>query len=251
MKNTINNIYLKIYKIINIILSCNFIIYNAFFRYGISPSYEHKKILTKISSINTFIDVGANKGQFTLLANNFFPKSKIYVFEPLISEFTFLQKNFVQKKNIRLFNFAVGKKNKSINIFETKQKDSSSLLKPNKLQLKYFPDVYVKNTLKVKMIKLSSFIKSYKKPIFMKIDVQGYELEVLKGADLKNIKYIYLEGSYVKLYTNQPLINSISKYLLSKNFKKIGRFNVLKDNFGKRLQADFLFINTKKLIKDK
>ena len=96
------------------------------------------------------------------------------------------------------------------------------------------------------MIKLSSFIKNFKKPVFLKIDVQGYELEVLKGTTLKNIKYIYLEGSYVKLYSNQPLINSISKYLTSKNFKKVGRFNVLRDNFGKQLQADFLFINTKK-----
>jgi FkbM family methyltransferase len=246
MQNIINNIYLKIYKIINIFLSFNFKIYYGLFRYGISPSYEHKKILDNISSINTFFDIGANKGQFTLLANYFFPKSKIYVFEPLSSQFKILQKIFSQKNNIKLFNFAVGKKNKSVNIFETKQKDSSSLLKPNKLQLKYFPEVYIQNTFKVRMIKLSSFIKNFKKPVFLKIDVQGYELEVLKGTTLKNIKYIYLEGSYVKLYSNQPLINSISKYLTSKNFKKVGRFNVLRDNFGKQLQADFLFINTKK-----
>ena len=190
MLNLIHNIYLKVYKIINILLSCNLKVYYSFFRYGLSPSFEHKKILNNIDFINTFVDVGANKGQFSLLVHYLFPKSKILAFEPLISEFRILKSIFKKKNNITLFNLAVGKQKKSLNFFQTKKEDSSSLLKPNKLQLRYFPNNYVENIIRVRMIKLKSFIKSLKKPIFLKIDVQGYELEVLKGANLKDFKYI-------------------------------------------------------------
>ena len=71
------------------------------------------------------------------------------------------------------------------------------------------------------MVKLKYFLKNLKKPIFLKIDVQGYELEVLKGASLNEIKYIYLEASYIQLYKKQPLIDDIIRYLSSKNFKLI------------------------------
>ena len=80
MINLINNIFLKIYKIINVLLSFNIKIYYSFLRYGTSPSFEHKKILDNIKVINTFVDVGANKGQFTLIIHYLFPKSKISKF---------------------------------------------------------------------------------------------------------------------------------------------------------------------------
>jgi len=246
MFNLTNNIYLKIFKILNILISFNTKVYYSFFKHGISPSFEHIKIFKNIDSKSTFIDVGANRGQFSLLIHSLYPKNKIIAYEPLTSEFSILKNIFKKNKNIKLFNLAVGRKKKSLNIYQTEKKDSSSLLKPGKLQLKYFPKTYVKKILKTKMIKLSTHIKNLKQPAFLKIDVQGYELEVLKGANLRRFKYIYLEGSYVKLYSNQPLIKVISKYLLSKDFKKTGRFNLTKDVFGKPLQADFLFLNIRK-----
>jgi|TARA_B110000114_G_scaffold184059_1_gene226803 FkbM family methyltransferase len=246
MFNLINNIYLKIFKILNILISYNAKVYYSFFKYGTSPSFEHIKIFKNIDDKSTFVDVGANRGQFSLLIHYLYPKNKIIAYEPLKSEFSILKNIFKNTKNIKLFNLAVGSEKKSVNIYQTEKEDSSSLLKPGKLQLKYFPKTYVKKILKTKMIKLNTHIKNLKKPAFLKIDVQGYELEVLKGADLKRFKYIYLEGSYVKLYSNQPLIKSISNYLLLKGFEKIGRFNLMKNIFGKPLQADFLFINIRK-----
>ena len=245
MINFLHNIFLKFYKIICITFSFNLKIYYSLLKYGISPSFEHKKILDNIRSINTFVDIGANKGQFSLIIHHLFPNSKIIAFEPLPSEFEILKKIFKKKKNIKLFNCAVGKRNKYLNIFQTNKKDSSSFLKPARLQLNYFPETYVKKIFKVKMVKLNSLPRVFKKPVFLKIDVQGYELEVLKGANLKNFKYIYLEGSYAKLYTKQPLIRKITKYLLAKGFKLNGRFNLINDDFGKPLQADFLFKNKK------
>ena len=239
----IKKIGLRIFKIFNIITSLNLKFYYLFFKYLISPAFEHKIILKKIGSISTFVDIGANRGQFSLLANFFFPKSKIFMFEPLKSEFNILSDIFKKNNNIKIFNLAVGN---SINwryIYETKDNDSSSILKPSKLQLRYFPRTFIVKTYKVKMVRLKYFLKNLKKPIFLKIDVQGYELEVLKGTSLNEIKYIYLEASNIQLYKKQPLMNDIIRYLSSKNFRLIKILNCFKYK-KKTIQSDLLFINS-------
>jgi FkbM family methyltransferase len=191
--------------------------------------------------INTFIDVGANKGQFSLLVNSLFPKKNILAFEPIKSEYLIYKKIFNNNRNIRCFNFGLGNKIETQKLYLTKSFDSSSFLKPSKIQNNLFRNTNIVSTETVKIKKLSRFLNKLKKPIFLKIDVQGYELEVLKGADLNHIQYIYLEGSYVKLYENQPLIKDIVKYLSNKNFKLISKYNLIKKN-NKKIQADFLFI---------
>jgi hypothetical protein len=57
---------------------------------------------------------------------------------------------------------------------------------------------------------------------FLLMDLQGAELDALKGISdelLKKIDYIYTEVEYIPLYTNQPLANDIIDYLEKKNFK--------------------------------
>jgi len=237
---------LRIYKLIKILFSFDLKILTSFILYGISPSYEHIKVFKKIKNIKTFIDVGSNKGQFSLLINNLYPKSKVLAFEPLNEEFKILKKIFLKNKNISTYNFALGNKNTSMYMYESNKTDSSSFLRPSYTQIKFFPNTFVKQKIKVNIKKLKNFTKKLKKPIFLKIDVQGFELEVLKGSDLTQFKFIYLEASYKKLYTNQPLITHISKFLKSKNFKLVSRFNLIKDYSQNSIQADFLFINFKK-----
>lgn len=234
---------IRIYKIINIIFSFNFKFYLIFFKYLISPSFEHKKIIKEIIDVNTFLDVGANRGQFVLLLDYFFPSCKIIAFEPLKKEYHLLKKIFKKKTNVKIFNYAVGNKNGIININVSNSSDSSSVLFPTKWQLKNFPGTFIIQKSSAQIKKLKNFTANIKKPIFLKIDVQGYELEVLKGSNLRHIKYIYLEGSYIELYKNQVLIKSIMKFLLSKCFKLIKRVNCYKNDNGKPIQADFLFIN--------
>lgn len=237
---------LRIYKLYKILTSFDLKIFSSLIFYRVSPSYEHIKALEQIKGIKTFIDIGSNKGQFSLLINNLYPKSKILAFEPLNVEFKILSKIFSGNKNISTYNFGLGNKNTSMYIYKSNQSDSSSFLKPTNMQINFFPDTYIKEKIKVKIKKLNNYTKRLKKPIFLKIDVQGFELEVLKGSDVTQFKFIYLEASYKKLYTNQPLITDISKFLSSKNFKQVSKYNLIKDFSQKPIQADFLFVNLKK-----
>jgi hypothetical protein len=96
---------IRLYKIINIIFYFNFKFYLIFFKYLISPSFEHKKILKEIIDVNTYLDVGANRGQFILLLDYFFPSCKIIAFEPLKKEYHLLKKIFKKNANIKILNY--------------------------------------------------------------------------------------------------------------------------------------------------
>jgi FkbM family methyltransferase len=95
-----------------------------------------------------------------------------------------------KKANVKILNYAVGNKNGMIDINISNLSDSSSLLFPTKLQLKTFPGTFIVQKSSARIKKLKNFTANIKKPIFLKIDVQGYELEVLKGSNLRHIKYI-------------------------------------------------------------
>ena len=188
---------------------------------GIAANIELLPLLKKIKKINTLIDIGSNKGQFILLCLKVFPKIRIYSFEP-IKEILKKQKNFFKfRKNIFYFNFGVGDKNKHINFFITNRIDSSSFLKINNFK-NYNKNYDIIEKRKLKITKINTIFKKKKliKPILMKIDVQGYELEVLKGASkiLTKIDYILLEVSKNQMYKTQPLENEIIKFLKVKRF---------------------------------
>ena len=80
------------------------------------------------------------------------------------------------------------------------------------------------------------------KDSLLKIDVQGFELDVLKGLALKIkcFKYIYVELSHVELYREQALYNEVSNFLVDSGF--ICQEVVNKSYFNSKLvQADYLY----------
>ena len=80
------------------------------------------------------------------------------------------------------------------------------------------------------------------RPSLLKIDVQGFELEVLKGATglLPEIDAVSVEASDVELYEGQALLGEIERFLDEAGFRVDGRFNEQLHQ-GQRVQADWLF----------
>ena len=97
----------------------------------------------------------------------------------------------------------------------SQQDDSSSLLPIGDAQVELFPDTREKETRVVKVLPLDKVIDIQKisQPSLVKIDVQGYELETLKGCStaLSRISYIYVECSFKELYLGQALAHEIIK----------------------------------------
>ena len=202
--------------------------------------------LVKDLKVETVIDVGSNKGQFLLLIENFFECKKIYSFEP-IEEFYEMQKNFFKyKNNINFFNFALGEKSSKNSFYITQRKDSSSFYKINK-SIKDNNDYKIIEKKEIQIHSLDEVMinENLNGSILLKIDVQGYEMEVLKGSieTLKKIKYIIVEISDNEIYENQSSSHSVINFLKNNNFtfcKENKSSKIKKSNFT---QKDMLFIN--------
>ena len=121
----------KFNKIIMCILNPNF--YKAYMN-GVAPLFELYPLLNQMNQIKTIIDIGSNKGQFSLLGSSIFPAAKIYSFEPQI-KYLNLQKIILEGKKIKYFNFGLGNLKKKINFYITNREDSSSFLKPTQIKI--------------------------------------------------------------------------------------------------------------------
>lgn len=234
----------KIKKIITIFKNPGLI---KFLTKKIVPSTEHIHILKSLNKIDIFIDVGANKGQFSAIASYLYPNSEIISFEPLKNVCSNAKKKFKKYKNITFHNYAIGNEEGLIPLNVSKKDDSSSILSIGSNQKNTFPGTEKSHTEHITVSTLQKFITKIdlSKNIFMKIDVQGYEMEVLKGSSnyLKYFNYIYVECSYIELYQNQALAFEIIKFLDSLSFNLAGVYNNYYNKKGQVIQSDFLFKN--------
>ena len=82
-------------------------------------------------------------------------------------------------------------------------------------------------------------------PALLKLDVQGFELEALKGCDdlLHRFTWVYVECSFVELYEGQALADDVIAWLQERAFALTGIYHMNYDRTGQAVQADFLFRN--------
>ena len=123
--------------------------------------------------------------------------------------------------------------------------DSSSLLPITDRQSALFPGTEAVGTVRVEAGPLDAFITRADliAPALLKIDVQGFELEVLRASRslLAAFDHVYVEASYEELYAGQALAGDVAAFLAGHGFAEAGRFNVSRDRDGRPVQADFLF----------
>lgn len=177
---------------------------------------EFKGFITKHDvNIKGVIHVGAHFGQENELYNELGIKNKIF-FEPLDSNFTTLVEKIGNENGTILVKKALGNQKKQIEMFvESSNKGmSSSILEP-KLHVRQFPNIVFDKKEVVEMDRLDDLKFDFSLYNMMNIDVQGYELEVLKGAinTLKNIDYLVVEINSAELYQSCPLFGDIQRFL--------------------------------------
>ena len=162
-------------------------------------------------------DVGANIGLYTILASKYAKNCKIFSFEPNPYAFERLQRNVRENslENIELFQMAVGKdickqKFQLYSTFTT----IGHLVKKNKNT-----GISIDHNIEVDVTNIDFIVQKYSIPLIniLKIDVEGYEIEVLRGAreSLGKIQRIVLEPHG---YGDPE--KEIEEFLVHNNFKK-------------------------------
>jgi FkbM family methyltransferase len=213
-------------------------------RAGVAAAIEHEALL-KTLDFATVVDIGANRGQFALVARHCFPNTRVIAFEPLASAADRFRKALGDDSLVTLHHVAIGPIKEKATMHVTAEDDSSSLLPITELQQSLSAGTREVATATVQVEMLSDRIKDddLKSPALLKIDVQGYELAVLHGCAslLPRFSHIYIECSFVELYAGQALAAEVIDHLGDHGFDLLGVYNVQYDPRGCALQADLLF----------
>ena len=199
-------------------------------------------------SINTIIDIGAHIGKYSIIQRKKYPNAIIYAFEPLHDAYFQLISHFEDDPNFFAKNVALGNENKTIDFIKSSRKSSSSVLHLAGSHKSAFPDSAIETTQKIEMMRLDDYFinseRQIKKDLIIKIDVQGYEYEVILGGTrtIKQAKALICEVSFEKLYINQKLFKDVLDLLTDYGFQFIGIIDQIyhPDN-GAVLQANAVF----------
>ncbi|MDH5546807.1 MAG: FkbM family methyltransferase [Gammaproteobacteria bacterium] len=187
-------------------------------------SLARRKKLLETFGIDVVFDVGANRGFYAREMRTAIGYSgKIVSFEPLSGTFSQLQKTSSNDKNWIAVNCALGDKAGKVEINVSDNTYSSSLLPMMKNHLDSAPySKYVRTeTVEVKTIDdIFDDYCSSENNIYLKIDSQGYEEKILKGAKnrLSLIDTVQLEMSLVPLYEGELLFGELHKLLTEKGY---------------------------------
>ena len=207
------------------------------------------------NSETNLIDIGANVGEFTKDFVKFFPKNKTaLLFEPIKKLKPAIDKNLKNICNYKLFNLGLSNKKG----FETlKYQESNTTLASFKSYSKDVNNFYNKTEgieESVEIDELDNYISHVKnlKNLVIKIDVQGNELEVIKGGlnTISLSSILILECSFTSEYENENPTFSESLKLLN----SIDMHPIIFQNYGKTVsnysfERDVIFCKKKLLEK--
>ncbi|RZL46322.1 MAG: FkbM family methyltransferase [Pedobacter sp.] len=180
---------------------------------GLHEFNEMGFLLHFLKAEDTFFDVGANIGSYTLLASSVL-KAHTIAFEPVPNTFNILKKNIELnhiENLVQLENKGVGKENASLR-FSANEDTTNHVIANNEEG---------KDTILVPIVTLNDYVHMAK-PVLIKIDVEGFETEVLNGASLlltnTTLKAIIIElnGSGDRYGYDE---NQIHEKLMTHSFK--------------------------------
>jgi len=210
-----------------------------------SPTVHH--------DIGLIFDVGANKGQYALSTRNEGFKGRIVSFEPLPDAHRQLALNAQKDPQWTVHpRCAVGARSGTTKINISKNSYSSSILPMLDAHSSAEPESVYIGTVETPVITLDSVFDQYRRQsenVFLKIDTQGFEAEVLAGCSsrLPDIKAVQIELSTVPLYEGQKLYRYFFDFFETNGFALWAVWSGFADRrTGQHLQFEAVFVNRSK-----
>jgi FkbM family methyltransferase len=184
-------------------------------------------------------DVGAYKGDFARVCSEVWPSSKIACFEALEQRVAQLHALSSENEHVTVYPTLLGASQQE-SVVLNESETASSILNEK------VPQQFAQNT--HPMTTVDDVVSSGfdgKGPDLLKLDVQGYELEVLKGAEntLPQIKAILAEVNLLDIHENVPLLADVVEWLNIRGWVAFDICGLTRRPLDKALwQADFIFV---------
>lgn len=210
--------------------------------------FRDMRVLLSGVRVNSVCDIGAHQGYISLKLAEMFPSSKIYSFEPYSHSFEILRKKTEINSNIVPINCALSSSNGEMNLYINAQDSTNSLSPTGEMGKKYQSwQTETLSTENVRVFTLNSWGKqnSVTKIEVLKLDVQGFELKVLQGAEeyLKStLRLLYTEVEFVKIYKENCLYFELEEFLRRCNFELFQLYNLTSGDDGQLVTGDAIFI---------
>jgi len=199
--------------------------------------------------IDTVLDVGANEGQFAIMLREGADFSgAIHSFEPASGPSAKLMARAAKDSDWHVHRLALGPSAGMVTLNISEYSTFSSLRPPNLFGTKTFSDIRVVNEEKVFMSTLDSFIKEHftgtDARILLKMDTQGYDLEVFAGAgeSISRICALISELSLLPIYEGMPRYSEMLETYENSGFAVSGIFPVNRTRELALIEADCVMV---------
>jgi len=192
------------------------------------------------------VDVGANRGQFSGACLAILPSVEILALEPIPEVFARLERSLSRFPNVALRRVAAGKRRERRIFHVNEYSHSSSFLSVTEMHRHEFPHARKSTDIEVDVVPLDDLRTEglFDKIDLLKLDVQGFEMEVLEGATqtLAATDYLIIETSFKPMYENELMFSDYYEYLRDRGFEFIGPAGFLtSDRAGEIVQMDGVF----------
>lgn len=208
-----------------------------------------KRFLGKESVV---FDIGANIGWYALSLSRYVPRGKIFAFEPIRKTFSYLKQNIAlnKAKNICVYNFALSDKNGIMEFYYDQTLSGAA-------SLRNLHENRKKKKIKCRVWRLDGIVKGFTKRIdFIKCDVEGAELFVMKGAmrtlaSMKPVLFLEMLRKWSAKFEYHPndIINLLGSIGYQCYYAKHGRLANITKVTDKTKATNFYFLDPKKHAK--
>ncbi len=207
------------------------------------------RTLIRQQEIDCVLDVGANIGQYgaSLRANGY--KETIISFEPAAGSFRALEEKAAKDESWHVQRLALGTSNEEMILNVMQGTALSSFHEPNEYGKQCFADESIDHQEKVPVRRLESVVSTMEpfkkaKNVFLKIDAQGHDLEVLRGAMgfLPKVALLQMELSIIPIYTGVPDWRDVITEVQNAGFVIAGLFAPFYRHGREIVELDGLFL---------
>jgi FkbM family methyltransferase len=195
------------------------------------------------------VDVGASRGETSRGWLKQFPGARVYAVEPYPAAFAELSKlEAAFPERFKAFNAACGEARGTVTFEVHPDHDtSSSVLATTSLCRETLPDTARSERIIVPLERLDDLLGSRilerERSVFLKLDVQGYEVPVLRGAPqlLKRTDVVLTEVTLPEFYQGQSTFTDIHQQMESSGFALLGIAEQSHDERGRAVYFDALY----------